>query len=159
VLPQLSKSAFYSIRDVVPENDSTLLVSTIQHPDDSLNCRVMAVSPGGKLHWDINHSNAYGSYNVELYRIKDMTYFCYTMARDTLFSLADKSLTPFVIFKSERDQYSFNRENKPGDISFSYRVFNDELIIGSYHIITGFDESRPGSRRKQPVFGDTGRGD
>jgi len=153
VLPQLSESALYSIRDVIPQNDSTLLVSTISGLNDSLNCRVMAISPEGKLLWQVNHSNAYGSYNVELYRINDMTYFCYTMAGDTLFSLEDKSLTPFVIFKSEKEQYSFNRENKPGDISYSYRVFNDELIIGSYQSITDFDESRPG--RKRPVYGNS----
>ena len=153
VLPRFSESAFYSIRNVIPENDGTLLVSTIQNPNDSLNCRVMAISPEGKLLWQVNHSNAYGSYNVELSRINDNTYFCYTMAGDTLFSLSNKTLTPFVIFKSEREQYSFSRENKPGDISFSYRVFNDELIIGSYHSITDFDESRPG--RKRPVYGNS----
>lgn len=153
VLPQLNESVFYSVRNVIPENDSTLLVSTILSPNERLNCRVMAVSPEGKLLWQINHNNAYDSYNVELYKINHKTFFCYTMAGDTLFSLIDKTLSPFAIFKSEREQYGFNKENKIGDISYGYRVLNNELIIGSYNTIIDFDDSRPG--RIRPVYGNS----
>ena len=113
----------------------------------------MAVSPEGKLLWQINHNNAYDSYNVELYKINHKTFFCYTMAGDTLFSLIDKTLSPFAIFKSEREQYGFNKENKIGDISYGYRVLNNELIIGSYNTIIDFDDSRPG--RIRPVYGNS----